>query len=260
MISDFYFPYPGSKRKEYTFIRDYIPNDINIFVEPFAGTAAISRFYYFDNHKNIDYHINDIDNFLISLYTRIKNKNINHIFDELKKYDGISKEDYNNIVKNRKNHNYSNDEDILNELMLFCICQMRAGRYPSKKYFLDNRIKHLKNNINNDFFEKNNVIITLKDYKNIFEQYKDNEKAFLFLDPPYNESYNGDYINSKSSCVADIYENIYNFFISCKCKIMMVVNDSFYNRIIFKNYIKHSYNKKYEMSKKELKHLIITNY
>ena len=38
------------------------------------------------------------------------------------------------------------------------------------------------------------------------EEYKDNEKAFIYLDPPYLNSFNKNYKNSKNSKIDD--ENI----------------------------------------------------
>ena len=42
-----------------------------------------------------------------------------------------------------------------------------------------------------DFF--NISKITYHDWKEIMEEYKDNEKAFIYLDPPYLNSFNNNY-------------------------------------------------------------------
>ncbi len=36
-------------------------------------------------------------------------------------------------------------------------------------------------------------MITCKDWKEIMEEYKDNEKAFIYLDPPYLNSFHNNY-------------------------------------------------------------------
>jgi site-specific DNA-adenine methylase len=44
-----------------------------------------------------------------------------------------------------------------------------------------------------DFF--NISMITCKEWKETMEEYKDNEKAFIYLDPPYSNSFNNIIIN-----------------------------------------------------------------
>lgn len=41
---------------------------------------------------------------------------------------------------------------------------------------------------------------------------------------------------------------------------MMVVNDAMLMRVLFKNSIRHTYNKTYQCSKNKTNHIIITNY
>ena len=94
-------------------------------------------------------------------------------------------------------------------------------------------------------------IITNDDYLNIFEQYKDNNKAFLFLDPPYIFSENKAY-NLIDDDVTSIMVKIYEYFLICKCKCMLIINDLYILRYIFKNFIKGSYIKIYMIGKKKM--------
>ena len=74
------------------------------------------------------------------------------------------------------------------------IYAFRYGLYPTtkkvnKKIISENWINYL-----------NNAIITNEDYKIILHKYKDNENAFLYLDPPYMDSFDAGYssYNGKS--------------------------------------------------------------
>ena len=51
-----------------------------------------------------------------------------------------------------------------------------------------------------------------------------------------------------------------SFIASCKCKIMIIINKLKILEELFKPYIKDEYIRIYQLSKKESKHLIITNY
>ena len=102
-------------------------------------------------------------------------------------------------------------------------------------------------------------IITNDDYLNIFEQYKDNNKAFLFLDPPYIFSNNSTY-NMMDTDNTEMVPKIYEFMLTCKCKVLLIINDLEIIRYIFKNFVKGKYNKIYLIGKKRSRHLIICNY
>ncbi len=76
----------------------------------------------------------------------------------------------------------------------------RYGIYPTNKNFLvtpigENWIKFL-----------NTVKITNKDYKEIIEMYKNNENVFIYIDPPYLDSYNA-YYNSYANKQIDDKNN-----------------------------------------------------
>ena len=91
----------------------------------------------------------------------------------------------------------------------------------------------------------------------IYAKYSNNNKTFIFLDPPYLKLYNDFYANKN----INIYEYLYNNDIKKnKAKVILCLNDMWIIRLLFKTYIKEEYNKKYEASKRQVQHLIITNY
>ena len=86
---------------------------------------------------------------------------------------------YNTIVK-------ANDDDYLKFIVSRRIHAFRYGLYPTKKIILH----EISNNWINFL---NKATITNNDYLKVFDKYKDNENAFLYLDPPYMDSYNANY-------------------------------------------------------------------
>ena len=105
------------------------------------------------------------------------------------------------------------------------------------------------------------ALLTDLDYSLIFNMYHDDEKAFLFLDPPYTFSYNSHYESqSINPDTTQIIVNIYKFMKTCKCKVLMVVNSLDIVKYMFRKFIKGEYIKTYGIYKKNSKHIIISNY
>ena len=103
----------------------------------------------------------------------------------------------------------------------------------------------------------NKTIITNEDYLHIIDIYKDNENSFLYLDPPYLDSYNsgyGTYQNKSHDENLKIIDNTEMFFKildilkNGKCKILFSINDCALTNYLYKDYIKETYNHKYQHS------------
>ena len=86
------------------------------------------------------------------------------------------------------------------------------------------------------------------------EQYKDNEKAFIYLDPPYVNSYNEKYnvydkykIDENNIIIDNtkIYIDILDYLKNSKCKIIFSINSNSITRHIYKDYIKVDYSSFY---------------
>ena len=56
-----------------------------------------------------------------------------------------------------------------------------------------------------------------------------------------------------------LWDYLYNYFKSCKCKFILIVNDVFIMKMIFKDYYYKEYNKKYELTKNICNHILFTN-
>ena len=83
----------------------------------------------------------------------------------------------------------------------------------------------------------------------------------FFLDPPYLFSNNSSYCPQNTDTdMTDIVIYIHEYLQTCKCKVMMIINDLKLLRWIFKDNVKTQYNRTYQLSKKNMDHLVITNF
>ena len=106
-----------------------------------------------------------------------------------------------------------------------------------------------------------NSLFTNEDYINIFNKYKNDDKAFLFIDPPYLFSDSSGYHpqNENKDMTAIILDPL-ELLKTAKCKIMLIINKLNILEYLFKDFIKGEYSKIYAITLKKMKHLIITNY
>jgi len=251
-------PYIGSKRTDIKFFELYFPNDIKTICEPFSGSSYVSLYLYSKNDK-IKTIINDNDNNLIKYYQQMKNNSIEQI------------ENYNNLVetindkikyKNFKD-NYLNsklNDNLLASHYLFYnkFHGTRIGLYPNKKI---NKLNIDKYKIYFEWIK--NIIIFNLDYTEIFNKYKNDKDMFLFIDPPYLSSYNAYYDLFSKDIGQDntkMFIDILSLLKTAKCKIMLIINKNALTDFIYKDFIKGSYDRIYQFTKKKAIHLIITNY
>ena len=93
-----------------------------------------------------------------------------------------------------------------------------------------------------------NSKITNTDYKEIINEYKDNENAFIYLDPPYVDSYNTGYVGyqkghyDEESKVIDntkMYIDLLDI-LSCKCKVLFSINENEITKHVYKDFYKRN--------------------
>ena len=109
----------------------------------------------------------------------------------------------------------------------------------------------------NSFFKQSKI--TCLDYKEILEKYKNNENAFIYLDPPYLDSYNSGYGKYHGKTYDDklnIIDNTAMYIdflelLKCKCKVLFSINANALTRYLYKDYIKEEYNKNYYQQNKD---------
>lgn len=250
MKNHFYMTYRGNKRGEVERILENIDlTNITTIIEPFCGSSALSYYIHTQHPNKFKYILNDNDPNLMKLYQMGKEGTIHEFFNKINSMcfnengDFIDKERYMEIVK-------KNDFD---------------GWFIAKKYFrlvkglypINIKNNVIKNDLGQgftDFLQSDDVHLSQIDAVDLVDRYKDDETCLLFLDPPYINLCN------------DFYEcggkNIYEYLHynkSFKSKIVVVVNETWINDILFANYKAIKYNKTYQQTKRKVIHCLYTN-
>lgn len=260
MRTPFYFSYYGNKREDMKYIKDYINLDnVNTIVEPFSGSCSFSL-YVNDMKQDLNFHCNDKNTMLIRFLDEVKKDGFNSFIDYAKNKYEWTKELTNGKIQNIIG--YKKNKEKVNVYDYF------LSEKADNKYFqghdMLNFIKtgHDRYTKTDQFFKK--CSLTHHDYKQIFSKYKDDEHALLFIDPPYYDSKNEHYFflddmnDGKDN--TEIFVDVIDTLEHAKCKIIFVVNKNAIMTHLYKNFIKGQYTKIYQMKKKKVKHLVITNF
>jgi len=255
MKNHFLIPYYGNKRNEVKKIYDIINiNDIDTIVEPFCGSSALSYYIWLNNKdKNLTYILNDNNKYIYDLYNLCKDNNkVLDIYNKLVilKETTTNKEKYLEICKKAK------EGDLVSYVYINKIYSMRPGLYPSIKKVGDKIFDSFKDAPILEFLQTANIKIYNKDAIEIYNEYKSNPKALIFLDPPYMQSCNTFYNNPTTN----IYEYLFdNDIDNEKAKIILCLENIWIVKLLFKNKKSIIYDKKYEITKKKTEHIIIYN-
>lgn len=227
----------GNKQNDIKYFKDHLPLDSKIIIEPFAGSFAVIRNIYYDiKYKRV---INDKDESWFGILRDIRKDPeavIKEIYDEWEK-----------LTNGGLTRKYCKFSDTL------CVRGM---------------IKEPNSALQNIFLLSsllNSSTVTNDDFLKVCEKYKNNKDAFIFLDPPYLDSYNKSYFTDQATS-KDLQDNTKMFvdfkeiLNSYKCKVMLIINNNYLTRYIYSDYIKGEYDKVYQLTKRKNSHLIITNY
>lgn len=248
----------GNKQKEYKkFLREIIIKELNndsIFIEPFCGSAVVS-FNIYKESLCKNFHINDIEDHRINFYNCIKkdDSSIPLLYDFMRDVYKKGQEEYKKYINN------DNKDTYLYYIMSRVISSFRYGMYPTtKKINITNPSQNWTN-----FFKCSTI--TNYDWKEIMNEYKDDENAFIYLDPPYMDSCNYDYgkynkIKKENQYNQDflicdntkIFIDILDYLKNSKCKILFSINSNAITNYIYKDFIKNEYLKKYDNTNKNI--------
>lgn len=245
----------GNKKNELKFLLPIIEPQITtstIFVEPFCGSSIVSFNIFKKINKNIDFHINDLDTFRINFYKNMtKEKERQKLYKLENEIVEKGEEFYNNIVKGK-------DDDYLKYVISKRIHSFRHGIFPTNK-------KIILHEITDNWKEfLNKSIITNNDYLDILNKYKDNENAFLYLDPPYMDSYNAGYSTYQNKTHdedlkvidnTEMYINFLEILKNGKCKVLFSINNCALTKYLYKDFIKESYNHIYQSTHLNIKNI-----
>lgn len=234
----------GSKTNDIKYFREYLPLDIKNVVEPFGGSFAVIRDVYYDDKYNK--FVNDLDPELYYVY-----KHTNELIDGFKKWNIINEK---NITTSDKVKLF--EKEKMNDNI--------------KKYVLKNSLvrgsltkRKSADSFTNDTELIKKIKFSHEDAFKIIEDFRKKKDTFIFLDPPYLFSDNSGYFPQDAD--SDMTSYLFKFLNimkdkTTKAKIMLIINDLSVIRDIFKDFVVDSYGKTYQISKKKMKHLIITNY
>lgn len=250
----------GGKKDELKYILDYIPTSFDTYLEPFIGGGAV--FFYLHPKKAV---INDVHKELVDFYQSIKNGLSNDIYNFMENHPNNEETYYNvrslspkNILENAQKFYY-----------LRKTCYRGMMRYNKKGEFNIpfGRYKHCNyEELKNKEYEKllQQTEIFNKSFEYIFEKY-DNEKNFMFLDPPYDSQFT-DY--GYCSFGKEEQRKLAECFKKTKIKCLMVIGKTPFIQELYKDYIVGEYDKKYRFklhsgrvgNEINTKHLIIKNF
>jgi site-specific DNA-adenine methylase len=238
----------GNKRNELKSLLPIIEPEITdktIFVEPFCGSCIVSFNVFKKINKDIEFHINDIDPLRIQFYKNMLDEDKrNDLYKIEQEIEEKGQEHYYSIVN-------SKDDDYLKYVISRRIYFLRYGLFPTTKSIT---LKTISNNWIN-FFKHSKI--TNKDYKQIIDEYRENENAFIYLDPPYVDSFNTGYVGYQKGHYDEELKVIDNTkiyidlldILSCKCKVLFSINENAITKYLYRDYIKETYNHKYSLGK-----------
>lgn len=207
----------GKKTKIKNKIISKIPDDFDLYIEPFIGSGAIFLNLNLENKKSV---INDLDKIIIQGHNAIKSG------VSLDPKTFIFSGDQNTFIK--KTHTNINDK-FLNAVITTCGTFGSTGRgkiyKPITESSFKNKIKHaLKQK---EYYKNTRIFNT--DYKKIIKKF-DSNKSFFYLDPPYENS-KGLYKDADFDFI-----ELSNILKTIKGRFLLSLNDSPNIRNIFKNF------------------------
>lgn len=276
MKNHFFFSYVGNKREEVEHIYNLLDlENIDTIVEPFCGSCAMSYYIWTQNKdKNYKYILNDLDNNLIELLKLVRSGEYKEIEDDVnKKREEIlgyeddmieAKKIYLNYIKSSKG---LNNGDIRGYIFSHKYFKMRSGIFPlnSFKSTFKNKLD-IYNYPIYDFLTNANIEIHSVDANKIIDDYN-NDKTFIFLDPPYIASCNNFYSIDTVENIGNIYEKLISYGLkNYKCKMLICHENNWLFKILFKEYVENEkeYKKTYQNmmrgNKKNTFHICVKNF
>ena len=250
----------GGKKDELNNIIPYIPNDYDIYLEPFIGGGAV-----FFNQNPDKAVINDVHKELTDFYTAIKNGNAGAIYDFMKSHPNDEATYY-------KVRSYDNTDALDNAKRFYYLrktCFRGMLRYNSKGEFnipygryKTYNFEEIKNKEYETLLKRTEIFN--KSFEAIFNDYN-NSNNFMFLDPPYDSEFT-DY--GYCTFGKDEQKKLAKCFKETSIKCLMIIGKTPFIEELYKDYIVGEYDKKYRFKlhsgrvgdEINTKHLIIKNY
>ena len=276
--------YRGGKSKEINNFIEFIPNQYDRYIEPFAGGAAL--FFYLAPNAAL---INDINSRLVNFYSAVRDN-----FDSLKaeltrleltycsnqmEYEQIKMKDKSRHVENKNEALYYLLRDMYNGILekkyldatlyYFINKTSYSGmlRFNSKGEFNVpfGRYKNFNTQLVSEEHSEllKRTEITNEDYSEIFNRCTVND--FVFLDPPYDCIFT-DYGNiEQNGFTEDNHRRLAQDFRNLGSRSLMVIGKTPLTEELYRPFIRAEYSKTYAVNirnrfKSESTHLVVTNF
>lgn len=251
----------GGKKDEIKSFIEYIPSDIDTYLEPFIGGGAV---YFHVNHNKCV--ISDVHKELTDFYKSIKKGKSQDIYDFMKE----SKNEESAYYDIRDNMNV--DTELENAKRFFYLrktCYRGMMRYNKKGGFNIPFGRYKTYNyeeILNKSYEEilGNTEVFNESFEYIFNNYND-KNNFMFLDPPYDSEFT-DYGYCKFG--KEEQKKLAECFKNTNIRCLMIIGKTEFISELYKDYIVGEYDKRYRFKlhsgrvgdEINNQHLIIKNY
>lgn len=188
--------YIGGKSRIGTWIRNYIPKDIDTYVEPFSGMFWVffkMELPIYNNIKTVVY--NDSNKLNVNLFNCIRN--YDEFYEVIKDYKSQNKSLFEKFQKEIFDSSFvidlSKPDYHTAAKYAYVLSQVWSGTNPEKSKFIDLKGKYkskfdsfvnkLQNTNWQKYFDKITVCENL-DFEEVIKKY-DSEKTYFYCDPPY---------------------------------------------------------------------------
>ncbi len=166
-----------------------IPEKKTDFVEPFAGSASVSLNCHSVTGK---YYLNDLDENMANLLDVVTHaETAEKLIDKIEEAE-FSKEEFERVKGKIKNGNYDDNIEWAKDELFLLGCSFNALRksyrvrdsVPETKQRMVQHIKRVDKKMRH-----HEVVVSSEDALEYIKQFKEDENAFLYIDPPYNPEY-----------------------------------------------------------------------
>ena len=267
MKNHFYYSYCGNKRDEveklYTLLK---LDDVNIIVEPFCGTCAFSYYLSTRHPKKYKYILNDYNKLLTEILLIVKDEEKMNEFEEKINHHVV---EINKLKNKDERKQYYSSIKKLNTLDSYLLIHKYYTISPGLCKLITNKAGDLTDYKQfrfrdypiYNFLKNEDVEIFNLDAQIIYDEYKNNINALMFIDPPYlftnNSFYNNGRINQGNMYIYEYLST--NDICNEKAKIYLILENIWINKLLFKNNIIETNEKTYQPSKSKTSHITISN-
>jgi DNA adenine methylase len=251
----------GGKGDEISSFQQFIPENYQLYLEPFIGGGAL--YFHLSPDKAV---ISDVHTELIDFYKNIAIGNGKEIHDFMSKNNNDEETYYNVRDKMNIENSLDNAKRFYYERKT-CFRGMLRYNKSGKFNIPYGRYKTINyEQLCNPEYETllKNAVILKESFEYIFENYND-ENNFMFLDPPYDSEFT-DYGYCQFG--KEEQKKLATLFKVTKIKCLMIIGKTTFITDLYKDYIVGEYDKNYKFkiydgrigNEINTKHLIIKNY